>query len=63
MDTERDKKLRRLFSKYLQFMTDLIGECDDDEMFGALIARIAKHEVEEMYGWYWEANHRKGEEE
>lgn len=60
MQNERDIKLRELFQKYISMITDIIEECDDDEMYFALMGRILKHEAEEIYGQLWEENHKKG---
>ena len=63
MRTKRDIKLDKLFSEYLHVVQPVFDKCDDDVMFAALVAKIAKWEVSEMYGWYWEENHNVDNEE
>ena len=62
MMNERDKKLNRLFQKYIITVDEVIDECEDDEMYKALICKIAWHEMNEIYSWHHSDNHKKGEE-
>ena len=63
MRTKRDIKLDKLFAEYLSVVQPVFDKCDDDVMFAALVAKIAKWEVGEMCGWYWEENHNADNEE